>query len=186
MRASDLNLTSSRRTPGPIITGVRGYGRSLPECQNGRTRRMGPGVRRDDAWQHERAHQIQLSSPGLTGRPSTPRRLGKTPMPLEYWIPAFAGMTTLLVVAERRPPECQNGRTRRMGPGVRRDDAWQHERAHQIPLGRSRSRQTPLSSPGLTGRPSTPRPLDSRSGASGILDPRFRGDDSRVCRKITL
>ena len=40
--------TSSLRTQGPIITGVRGYGRSLPECQNEGARRMGPGVRRDD------------------------------------------------------------------------------------------------------------------------------------------
>jgi hypothetical protein len=39
---------SSRRTPGPITTGLRGYGRQLPERQIETTRRMGPGVRRDD------------------------------------------------------------------------------------------------------------------------------------------
>ena len=36
----------------------------------------------------------------------------------------------------------------------------------------------PPSSPGLTGRSSTPRPLRPHRAASGILDPRFRGDDS--------
>src|SRR4029077_3708123 len=34
-----------------------------------------------------------------------------------------------------------------------------------------------LSSSGLTGGSSTPWPLDSIIGVSGILDPRFRGDD---------
>jgi hypothetical protein len=38
--------------------------------------------------------QIRLSSPGLTGRPSTPRLLGSIEGPLGYWIPAFAGMTS--------------------------------------------------------------------------------------------
>ncbi|MEH2562649.1 hypothetical protein V1289_002276 [Bradyrhizobium sp. AZCC 2289] len=38
--------------------------------------------------------QIQLSSPGLTGRPSTPRLLGSIERSLGYWIPAFAGMTS--------------------------------------------------------------------------------------------
>jgi len=38
--------------------------------------------------------QTPLSSPGLTGRPSTPRPLDSTTPPLEYWIPAFAGMTS--------------------------------------------------------------------------------------------
>ena len=37
--------------------------------------------------------QTKLSSPGLTGRSSTPRRLDHSRAPLEYWIPAFAGMT---------------------------------------------------------------------------------------------
>jgi len=40
------------------------------------------------------AQRIQLSSPGLTGRSSTPRRLGSTSGALEYWIPAYAGMTS--------------------------------------------------------------------------------------------
>jgi hypothetical protein len=33
----------------------------------------------------------------LTGRSSTPRRLGSISSALEYWIPAFAGMTTVFV-----------------------------------------------------------------------------------------
>src|SRR5213595_2223308 len=36
-----------------------------------------------------------MSSPGLTGRSSTPRRLGCARTSLEYWIPAFAGMTRI-------------------------------------------------------------------------------------------
>ena len=41
---------------------------------------------------------------------------------------------------------------------------------------------TKLSSPGLTGRSSTPRPLDSIAGVSGILGrPVKPGDDSGVC-----
>jgi hypothetical protein len=44
----------------------------------------------------KRSHHNQRSSPGLTGRPSTLRRLGFTINVLEYWIPAFAGMTTSL------------------------------------------------------------------------------------------
>ena len=47
MRTTDLS--SSLRTQGPITTGVRGYERYLPRCLNEKTRRMGPGVRRDDA-----------------------------------------------------------------------------------------------------------------------------------------
>jgi hypothetical protein len=35
-----------------------------------------------------------LSSPGLTGRPSTPRLLGLITAVPAYWIPAFAGMTS--------------------------------------------------------------------------------------------
>jgi len=41
--------TSSRRTPGPITTGSRGYERYLRACHNEAARRMGPGVRRDDS-----------------------------------------------------------------------------------------------------------------------------------------
>jgi len=36
----------------------------------------------------------KLSSPGLTGRPSTPRLLGSITGFPAYWIPAFAGMTS--------------------------------------------------------------------------------------------
>ncbi len=38
--------------------------------------------------------QTPLSSPDLIGRSSTPRPLGFASAALEYWIPAFAGMTT--------------------------------------------------------------------------------------------
>jgi len=34
------------------------------------------------------------SSPDLIGRSSTPRIVGSISTALEYWIPAFAGMTT--------------------------------------------------------------------------------------------
>ncbi|SDG51983.1 hypothetical protein SAMN05216338_1001584 [Bradyrhizobium sp. Rc2d] len=37
-----------------------------------------------------------LSSPGLTGRSSTPRLLGSSRTAAEYWIPAFAGMTAVI------------------------------------------------------------------------------------------
>src|ERR1700738_373896 len=40
---------SSRRTPGPIITGFACCGRYLPQCFVETTRGMGPGVRRDDS-----------------------------------------------------------------------------------------------------------------------------------------
>jgi hypothetical protein len=36
-----------------------------------------------------------MSSPGSTGRPSTLRRIGLISDALEYWVPAFAGMTTV-------------------------------------------------------------------------------------------
>jgi hypothetical protein len=46
-------------------------------------------------------------------------------------------------------------------------------------------KQPNLSSSGLTGRSSTPRPLDSIISVSGILDPRFPGDDD-IVRKHTF
>ncbi len=41
-----------------------------------------------------RTPHTPLSSPGLTGRPSTPRPIGLTSDFPAYWIPAFAGMTS--------------------------------------------------------------------------------------------
>jgi hypothetical protein len=41
-----------------------------------------------------RTPHTPLSSPGLTGRPSTPRLLGLNSGFPAYWIPAFAGMTS--------------------------------------------------------------------------------------------
>src|SRR5260370_35151654 len=100
---------------------------------------MGPGVGREEERGGGRPRQIKLSSPGLTGRPSTPR-------PLD----SVSGAPGILV-----------GRVRGgdgvwmavIAPAVHRDD----ERA------RGRPRRIKLSSPGLTGRPSTRRPLDSVS-----------------------
>src|SRR3984893_13049017 len=66
---------SSLRKQGPITTGFGSYKRFLPPCPNETTRRMGPRVRGDDGLGRSRSHQIPLSSPGLTGRPGTPRPL---------------------------------------------------------------------------------------------------------------
>jgi hypothetical protein len=41
-----------------------------------------------------RTTHTPLSSPGLTGRPSTPRPIGLISSFTAYWIPAFAGMTS--------------------------------------------------------------------------------------------
>jgi hypothetical protein len=38
--------------------------------------------------------QTPLSSPGWTGRPSTPRLIGPIASFPEYWVPAFAGTTS--------------------------------------------------------------------------------------------
>ena len=46
---------------------------------------------------------IPPSSPGLTGRSSTPRPLRPTAQSLEYWIPAFAGMTAVAVSRSAMP-----------------------------------------------------------------------------------
>jgi len=54
---------------------------------------MGPCFRRDDEG-CGLSQQIPLSSPGLTGRPSTPRPIGLISGFPAYWIPAFAGMTS--------------------------------------------------------------------------------------------
>ncbi len=48
MSAVQTLRESSRRTPGPITTGFDGYERHLPPRLKEATRRMGPGVRRDD------------------------------------------------------------------------------------------------------------------------------------------
>ena len=95
--------------------------------------------------------QTPLSSPGLTGRPSTPRPIGLNSGFPAYWIPAFAGMTgdgagmtgsfaettrtrSAVVPANagthsHRSPwlravsaSAYQERSRGMGPGVRRDD----------------------------------------------------------------
>ena len=46
---------------------------------------------------------IPPSSPGLTGRSSTPRLLGSSRAAAEYWIPAFAGMTGEFVARVATP-----------------------------------------------------------------------------------
>src|SRR6202166_5586 len=210
---------SSLRKQGPITTGFDSYKRFLPPCPNETTRRMGPRVRGDDGLRRSRSHQIPLSSPGVTGRPGTPRPLdscsgasflprpacgerskpkasgeggsprvrmrGKSPSPqpspreergegarntvrndgdaslrlssLRKQGPITTGFDSY----KRFLPPCPNETTRRMGPRVRGDDGLRRSRSHQIPL----------SSPGVTGRPGTPRPLDSCSGASFLPRP---------------
>jgi hypothetical protein len=54
------------------------------------TRTLSPQERGEGA----AAPHTLLSSPGLTGRPSTPRLLGSTTGFPAYWMPAFAGMTS--------------------------------------------------------------------------------------------
>src|SRR3984885_13769969 len=49
--------TSSRRTPGPITTDDVCYRKSCPKCQNDKSGRMGPGVRRDDSLRRPRLLQ---------------------------------------------------------------------------------------------------------------------------------
>jgi hypothetical protein len=162
LRANTLRA-SSRRTPGPITPGFNCCRRHLPQRQNETARRMGPGVRRDDVLRLV-AHQNKPSSSGLTGRSSTPRRRcdgvsavrtfpessRRTPGPIA---PGFN-------CCIRHLPQRQNETTRRMGPGVRRDDEL-----------RLVTLQTKPSSSGLTGRSSTPRLLDPISGAPEYLHP---------------
>ena len=48
--AGEFSTSSSRRTPGPITTGVSGCAKAVEQRLSQQTsRRMGPGVRRDDA-----------------------------------------------------------------------------------------------------------------------------------------
>src|SRR5258705_7101294 len=54
--------SSSRRTPEPITPVVRCEERHLPQRQNEMTRRMGPGVRRDDALRTRRQHHHDLNN----------------------------------------------------------------------------------------------------------------------------
>ena len=82
-------------------------------------------------------------------------------------------ITTGFRGCKRSLAKCPTETTRRMGPGFRRDDASRRDCTHQTPL----SSPTQLSSPGLTGRSRTPDRFGSIADASGILDPRFRGDD---------
>ena len=69
----------------------RGDGRYLRQRPDDRTRRMGPCVRRDDEG-CVHSPQTPLSSPGLTGRPSTPRPIGLNSGFPAYWIPAFGAI----------------------------------------------------------------------------------------------
>jgi hypothetical protein len=77
MSANSL-LSSSLRKQGPITTGGDCYGSRLPQCPIDTTRRMGPRVRGDDELSRSRRRRTHLSSPGLTGRPSTPRPIDST------------------------------------------------------------------------------------------------------------
>ena len=184
---------SSLRKQGPVAAGLCCYKRYLTPCPNASARRMGPRLRGDDALRDGRERHPRLSSPGLTGRSSTPRRLGSCSSALEYWIPAFAGMTRCVlddgscdgraislhesslrkqgpIAAGRRGYKryltpCPNAATPRMGPRLRGDDA----------LRDGRERHPQPSSPGLTGRSSTPRRLGSCSSALEYWIPAFAG-----------
>jgi hypothetical protein len=168
MRASSLH-PSSLRKQGPITTGPGCVKRLLPSCHIETARRMGPRVRGDDGDSRRPSRQTALSSPGSTGRSSTPRRLG-----------SISGASPYLA------PLAGRGRRRRTATSPGEGDSPRvllcREAPSPQPSPRKRGEGAHLvgsrpSSPGLTGRSSTPRPLDSISAVSGILDPRFRGDD---------
>jgi hypothetical protein len=131
----------------------------------------------------------QPSSSGLAGRSSTPRLLDSILGVSGILGPRFRGDDTLRSSLPPRIRSSSSGLAGRSStlrlldsisgasgipdPRFRGDDRLSGD-------DRSRSSlppQTHLSSSGLTGRSSTPRLLDSISGVSGILDPRFRGDD---------
>src|SRR5258708_3815607 len=174
---------SSPRTRGPITTALRDYTRSRSGCQIATARRMGPRVRGDDELKQSPPRHHQPSSPGLTGRPSTPRRRDSITGAWDYWIPAFAGMTTGAISLHLSSPRtrgpittavrgyvrsrtgCQIATPRCMGPRVRGDDE----------LKQSPPRHHQPSSPGLTGRPGTPRRRDSITGAWDYWIPAFAG-----------
>src|SRR5690349_5135289 len=78
-----------------------------------------------------RNDEAPQSSPGLTGRSSTPWLLGFTARPLEYWIPAFAGMTAMAGAALATTGS-QHPRRARYLP----------QRARQRPAPRNRQRQS--------------------------------------------
>jgi hypothetical protein len=87
MRAFLLNLAPlAGRGRIAFAIRVRGY-RSIDRSQSRReplTPTLSPQARGEGA---------KLSSPGLTGRSSTPRLLDSIASFPTYWIPAFAGMT---------------------------------------------------------------------------------------------
>jgi hypothetical protein len=155
--------SSSLRTQGPITTGLRGYERSLPQRHNETTRRMGPRVRRDDGLGRRRTHP---SSPGLTGRSSTPRRLGGANSLSTSSLRTQGPIATGLRGYGRCLPQRHNETTRRMGPRVRGDDGLRHGCVPYIHP----------SSPGLTGRSSTPRLIVRHSGARVSANPESRGN----------
>ena len=62
----------------------------------------------------------QPSSPGLTGRSSTPRLIGSISASLEYWIPAFAGMTISVCGTRSAPPALSFRGARQREPGISR------------------------------------------------------------------
>src|ERR1700694_1587328 len=65
-------------------------------------------------------------------------------------------------------------RALRSNPFLRAKEEWIAS-SHPLP-------HKELSSSGLTGRSSTPQPLDLFSGVAGILDSHFRGNDDLVRR----
>src|SRR5437868_5798718 len=149
MAASTLR-ESSLRKQGPIATGLCCYKRYPTPCPNAAARRMGPRLRGDDAWRERRGRPPPESASASSRRCSTPRRLGSCSSALEYWIPAFAGMTRCVLddgscdgrarslhesslrkqgpIAaglcgyKRYLTPCPNAAARRVGPRLRGDD----------------------------------------------------------------
>ena len=155
---------------------------------------MGPRFRGDDGDGSLRRLLLhkELSSSGLTGRSSTPRLLDFITNVSGILDSRFRGDDRLRSSLRPQIRPSSSGLTGRsstprlldsisgvsgiLDRRVRGDDRLSGDDR----LRNSLPPQIRPSSSGLTGRSSTPRLLDSISGASGILDPRFRGDDGLV------
>jgi hypothetical protein len=85
---------SSLRTQGPITTGLRDDEKVSATARTTEITRYG-SLRSQGRQSWLQAYAFTpLSSPGLTGRSSTPRLLDSNSGFTAYWIPAFAGMTS--------------------------------------------------------------------------------------------
>jgi hypothetical protein len=156
------NRPSSLRKQGPITTGFRGYERPLPAYPNESTRRMGPRFRGDDVLRLV-ARQNKLSWPALSF--TSPRLRGEVGDGAQrrLWV---RGTLRESCHAESPPhPNPPRASFARLDPA---SGARERVAPH-----------TRLSSPGLTGRPSTPRRLTRHSGARvQRANPESRGTSS--------